>query len=134
MLFLAAVDDAVPQHLAVHLLLDNCITHQHAEVQRWLDRHHRFHLLFAPTSGSWLTLAEQWLRGLADTAPRGSFNSVPALIAAIENDTSGSESVAAQQNATAAKSPTRFVWTAGTPAIQVAVHGSHRTLAHAAGQ
>jgi len=37
----------------IHLILDNYATHKHKNVQRWLKRHNRFHLHFAPTS-SWL--------------------------------------------------------------------------------
>ena len=131
--FLATLDESVPQHLAVHLVMDNCITHQHADVQRWLDRHHRFHLLFAPHSDSWLGLAEQWLRGLCDTAPRGSFNSVPALIAAIEADSSGTEPVVAQRT-TAPTGSSGFVWTASARTILAGVRGGQRTLAVAVGQ
>jgi DDE superfamily endonuclease len=54
-------------------------------VQRWRARHKRFHFHFTPTS-SWLNLVERWFRELTDKAlRRGSFNSVPDLIAAIED-------------------------------------------------
>jgi hypothetical protein len=55
-------------------------------VQNWLRRHPRFHLHFTPTSSSWLNLVERWFRGLTDKRiRRGSFESVPKLIAAIED-------------------------------------------------
>jgi transposase len=83
--FLRTIDREVPKHLAVHLILDNYATHKHPDVERWLRRHKRFHLHFTPTSSSWLNLVERWFRELTDKAlRRGSFSSVPALIAAIE--------------------------------------------------
>ena len=70
----------------MHLIVDNYATHKHPDVQRWLARHQRFHLHFTPTSSSWLNLVERWFRELTDKAlRRGSFNSVPDLIAAIED-------------------------------------------------
>lgn len=84
--FLRTIDREVPKGLAVHLILDNYATHKHPDVQRWLRRHKRFHLHFTPTSSSWLNLVERWFRELTDKAlRRGSFNSVPALITAIED-------------------------------------------------
>ena len=84
--FLRTIDREVPKGLAVHLILDNYATHKHPDVQRWLGRHKRFHLHFTPTSSSWLNLVERWFRELTDKAlRRGSFNSVPALITAIED-------------------------------------------------
>jgi transposase len=83
--FLRTIDREVPKHLAVHLILDNYATHNHPDVQRWLGRHKRFDLHFTPTSSSWLNLVERWFRELTDKAlRRGSFNSVPGLITAIE--------------------------------------------------
>jgi hypothetical protein len=54
-------------------------------VQRWLARHPRFKVHFIPTSSSWLNLVERWFGDLTGKAVRrGSFASVPDLIAAIE--------------------------------------------------
>ena len=66
--FLRTIDNQVPKHLAVHLILDNYATHNHPDVQRWLGRHQRFHLHFTPTSSSWLNLVERWFRELTDKA------------------------------------------------------------------
>lgn len=33
------IDAAVPDDLAVHLILDNYRTHKHAKVQTWLTKH-----------------------------------------------------------------------------------------------
>ena len=84
--FLRTIDREVPHGLAVHLILDNYATHKHADVDRWLRRHKRFRLHFTPTSSSWLNLVEHWFRELTDKAlRRGSFNSVPDLITAIQD-------------------------------------------------
>jgi hypothetical protein len=49
-----------------------------------MQRHPRFHLHFVPTSSSWLNLIERWFREITDKRiRRGSFRSVPELIAAI---------------------------------------------------
>lgn len=83
--FLRTIDREVPDHLAVHLIVDNYATHKHANVRAWLDKHPRFHLHFTPTSSSWLNLVERWFRELTDKAlRRGVFHSVPDLIESIE--------------------------------------------------
>jgi transposase len=105
--FLRTIDHEVPKALAVHLILDNYGTHKHPDVQRWLGRHKRFHLHFTPTSSSWLNLVERWFRELTDKAlRRGSFNSVPALIAAIEDYLEAHNG-----------DPKPFVWTATADSI-----------------
>ena len=105
--FLRTIDREVPKHLAVHLILDNYATHNHPDVQRWLGRHKRFDLHFTPTSSSWLNLVERWFRELTDKAlRRGSFNSVPGLITAIE------EYLEAHND-----DPKPFKWTATTESI-----------------
>jgi transposase len=84
--FLNTIDREVADGLAVHLILDNYSTHTHAEVDRWLKRHKRFHLHFTPTSSSWLNQVERWFRDLTDkNLRRGIFASVPDLIASIEH-------------------------------------------------
>ena len=105
--FLRTIDREVPKALAVHLILDNYATHKHPDVQRWLGRHKRFHLHFTPTSSSWLNLVERWFRELTDKAlRRGNFNSVPALIAAIEDYLEAHNG-----------DPKPFVWTATAESI-----------------
>lgn len=58
--FLTEIDDAVPSHLDVHLVLDNYATHKTPAVKRWLLRRPRYHLHFTPTSSSWLILVESF--------------------------------------------------------------------------
>ena len=116
--FLRTIDNQVPKHLAVHLILDNYGTHNHADVQTWLGRHQRFHLHFTPTSSSWLNLVERWFRELTDKAlRRGSFNSVPDLITAIE------EYLHAHND-----DPKPFVWTATAESILEKVRRGRVTL------
>jgi transposase len=86
LVFLRAIDRNVPKGLAVHLILDNYQTHKHPETVKWLSKHQRFHLHFTPTSSSWLNLVERWFRELTEkNIRRGSFPSVPDLIASIED-------------------------------------------------
>jgi transposase len=83
--FLRRVDREVPKELSIHMILDNYGTHTHDDVVRWLSRHKRFHLHHTPTSSSWLNLVERWFRELTEKRiRRGTFGSVPALVAAIE--------------------------------------------------
>src|SRR6266536_40328 len=84
--FLDKIDRETPPGFDLHLIVDNYSTHKHANVQRWLRRHPRFHIHFIPTSSSWLNLVERWFREITDKRiRRGSFQSVPELIAAIKD-------------------------------------------------
>ncbi len=80
--FLKTIDSEVPKGLQVHVILDNYSTHKHAEVQRWLSRHKRFHLHFTPTSNEpgrelvWHPHRQELRRGV--------FGSVNELIVSIE--------------------------------------------------
>lgn len=83
--FLRRLDQEFPAETPLHLIIDNYGTHKEESVQKWLARHPRFHFHFIPTSSSWLNLVERWFRELEDKCVRrGSFESVPELIAAIE--------------------------------------------------
>jgi transposase len=82
--FLRVIDDLTPKDREVHLIADNYATHKHAKVQRWLDRHPRFHIHFTPTSSSWLNMVERFFRDLTDKRlRRGVFHDVEELIMAI---------------------------------------------------
>ena len=81
--FLQLVAKAYPRR-QLHLVLDNYGTHTHAAVKAWLARHPRIHLHFTPTSASWMNLVEVFFSIITRQAiRRGSFPSVPDLIAAI---------------------------------------------------
>ena len=82
--FLAQIDASTPPDVDLHLIADNYATHKHPKVQRWLQRHPRFHMHFIPTSSSWLNLVERWFRDLTQQRiRRGVFHSVEQLQAAI---------------------------------------------------
>ena len=105
--FLKKIDADTPAELALHLIVDNYGTHKHPAVVRWLRRHPRMHLHFTPTSSSWLNLVERWFRELTTKRiRRGSFNSVPDLIATITD-------YLQQSN----QHPHIFVWTASAEKI-----------------
>jgi transposase len=82
--FLNLIDSAVPDHLEVHVVLDNSSTHKTPSIQRWLARHPRFTLHFTPTYSSWLNLVERWFAELTTKwIKRGSHRSVRDLVASI---------------------------------------------------
>jgi transposase len=84
--FMKLVEAETPQHLDLHVILDNYGTHKHPAVVRWLRRHPRVHFHFIPTSSSWLNLVERWFRDLTHKAiRRGAFASVRELINAIHD-------------------------------------------------
>jgi len=84
--FLDVVDANVPKDLAVHVILDNYITHKTKVVQNWLLDHPRFRLHFTPTSASWLNLVECWFSILTTRRlRRGSFTSRDSLEQAIQD-------------------------------------------------
>jgi len=105
--FLKKIDSETPPELDLHLIVDNYGTHKHPRVKSWLKRHPRFHLHFTPTSSSWLNLIERWFRELGQKClRRGSFSSVPALIAAIEEYLSNHN-----------QNPHVFLWSASVDTI-----------------
>lgn len=105
--FLRRLNREFPDRTPLHLIVDNYGTHKQLKVKAWLEKHPRFTLHFTPTGSSWLNLVERWFRDLTEKCVRrGDFNSVPLLIAAI-ND------YLAATNA----DPKPFVWHASAQAI-----------------
>lgn len=105
--FLRRLDQEFPQELTLHVVLDNYATHSEPRVKAWLQRHPRFQLHFTPTSSSWLNLVERWFREITEKRiRRGTFESVPELITAIE------EYLAASN-----EDPKPFIWHASVEAI-----------------
>jgi len=105
--FLKKIDNETPPELDLHLIVDNYGTHNHPRVKSWIKRHPRFYLHFTPTSSSWLNLIERWFRELSTKRlRRGSFASVPALIAAIEEYLSNHN-----------QNPRVFLWSASVDKI-----------------
>jgi transposase len=84
--FLTTIDREVPDHLDVHLVLDNASTHKTPAIHRWLLAHPRFTVHFTPTSSSWLNLVERWFAELTTKKlQRGAHTSVRALNTDIRN-------------------------------------------------
>ena len=82
--FLNLIDQAVPAHLEVHVVLDNSSTHKTPSIQRGLLRHPRFSLHFTPTYSSWLNLVERWFAELTTKwIKRSAHRSVRDLVNAI---------------------------------------------------
>jgi transposase len=82
--FLNIIDKNVPEHLDVHVVLDNVSTHKTPSIQRWLQRHPRFTFHFTPTYSSWMNLVERWFAELTNKwLRRGTHRSVRQLIASI---------------------------------------------------
>jgi transposase len=105
--FLRRLDQEFPQELALHMVLDNYATHSEPRVKAWLARHPRFHLHFTPTSASWLNLVERWFREITvKRIRRGDFQSVPELVAAID-----------EYLALTNQDPKPFIWHASVEAI-----------------
>lgn len=99
--FLDQVEQSTAADQAIHVILDNLSTHKSPPVRRWLRRHPRVQFHFIPTSSSWLNLVERWFGEITrDRIRRGTFESVPALVAAIED-------YLKHYN----EAPRRFVWT-----------------------
>jgi transposase len=100
--FLRLIDQTVSSQKHIHIICDNYATHKHPRVQRWLDRHKRFHVHFTPTSASWLNMIERFFRDLTQTRiRRGVFRDLEQLIMAI-----GDYIDRHNQN------PKPFIWTA----------------------
>lgn len=82
--FLGAVEDAVPEGLAVHLVMDNYATHKTPRIRRWLHRRPHWHVHFTPTGASWLNQVERFFAQISERRiRRGSFMSVAQLEEAI---------------------------------------------------
>ena len=99
--FLKTIEQCVPKHLDIHLVLDNYGAHKTAAVKAWFGKHRRFRLHFTPTSASWLNLVERFFAEITSKRiRRGAFASVAELEAAILDYLDG-------HNA----NPKPFVWT-----------------------
>jgi transposase len=100
--FLKVIDEVTPPDRQLYLIVDNYATHKHAKVQKWLKRHPRFHVVFTPTSSSWLNMVERFFRDLTQNRlRRGIFCDVEELIMAIGDYID-------KHN----KDPKPFIWTA----------------------
>lgn len=100
--FLKKIDSEIPEHLDIHLVVDNYATHNAPAVKRWFQRHPRYHLHFTPTGASWLNQVERFFAEITrKRIRRGTFKNVPQLEQAIYD-------YLAHHNL----NPTPFRWTA----------------------
>jgi transposase/transposase-like protein len=84
--FLRTIDDAVPEDLEIHLVMDNYITHKTKRAKAWLARHPRFHVHFTPTYSSWINQVERFFAILTERCiKRGVHRSTQALEQDIRN-------------------------------------------------
>ena len=117
--FLKKIENETPSGLDLHLIVDNYGTHKHPRVNSWLRRHPHFHLHFIPTSSSWLNMVERWFREITDKRiRRGTFKSVPDLIAAIKEYLENNN-----------QNPKVFVWTAPAEKILTKITKCKEALA-----
>ena len=117
--FLRVIDYVIPQNRQVHLIVDNYATHKHPKVQRWLQRHPRFHVHFTPTSCSWLHMVERFFRDLTQNRlRRGVFRDVEELITAIGDYIDHHN-----------RNPKPFIWTAKATDILEKVKRARSALA-----
>ena len=81
----SGISDVTPDAKQIYLVADNYSTHKHPKVQRWMQRHRRFHINFTPTSSSWLNMVERFFRDLTENRlRRGVFRDVEELVMAVE--------------------------------------------------
>ena len=100
--FLRMIDQTVPAGKEIYLICDNYSTHKHERVQRWLQKHKRFHVCFTPTSASWLNMVERFFRDITQNRiRRGVFQNLEQLIMAIGDYIDGHN-----------QNPKPFIWTA----------------------
>jgi transposase len=82
--FLDELDERVPNHLAVHLVLDNGSSHIANATRWWFYQHRRFHPHYTPSHASWLNQVELFFSILARRLlKRGEFASVADLVAKV---------------------------------------------------
>ena len=116
--FLRMIDQTVPAGKEIYLICDNYATHKHERVQRWLQKHPRFHVRFTPTSASWLNMIERFFRDLTtNQIRRGIFQDLEQLITAIGNYIDHHN-----------KNPKPFIWTAKANDILEKVTRAQTTL------
>ena len=56
--FLTELDQAIPAHLAIHLVMDNGSSHTSKATRAWLAAHPRFTVTYTPKHASWLNMVE----------------------------------------------------------------------------
>jgi transposase len=56
--FLTELDQTIPAHLKIHLLLDNGSSHTSKATRAWIAAHPRFTVTYTPKHASWLNMVE----------------------------------------------------------------------------
>ena len=116
--FLNAIENTVPKHKQVHVVLDNYRTQKHPKVVEWLGRYERFTFHFTPTSASWINAVEGFSAKLTNRRlKRGVFHSIVAHQAAVNRFVKE-----AKQNSKP------FRWTKDPDEIIAAVRRGHQAL------
>ena len=96
------IDQTVPADKEIYLICDHYSTHKHERVQRWLEKHKRFHVRFTPITASWLNMVERFFRDITQNRIRpGVFQDLEPLIMAIGDYIDGHN-----------QNPKPFIWTA----------------------
>src|SRR6201984_1883442 len=116
--FLKLIDQQSPPDLDIHIIADNYATHKHPRVNRWLQRHPRFHMHYTPTSSSWMNLVERFFGELTPFIGEKSFASTRELADAIITFLTA-------RNA----NPRRYVWKAKGEDILRKIDAARRALA-----
>ncbi len=74
--FLTEIDQALPAHLNIHLVMDNGSSHTSKATRAWLAEHPRFAVTYTPKHASWLNMVEIFFSILTQRMPRrGEFTS-----------------------------------------------------------
>jgi len=82
--FLAMLDQMIPPHLRIHLIMDNGSSHTSRATRAWLAAHPRLAVTYTPKHASWLNMIEQWFGVLTRRLlRRGDFTSRDDLDAKI---------------------------------------------------
>jgi transposase len=72
--FLRHIDNAVPEDLDVHLVMDNSSTHKTKMIRNWFAKRPRYHIHFTPTSSSWLNQVERFFAEITHKQIRRGFD------------------------------------------------------------
>ena len=56
--FLTELDQTIPTHLKIHLVLDNGSSHTAKATRAWISAHPRFTATYTPKHASWLNMVE----------------------------------------------------------------------------
>jgi len=116
--FLNLINQQSPPDLDIHIIADNYATHKHPRVNKWLQRHPRFHMHYTPTSSSWMNLVERFFAELTPFIGEKSFASTRELADAIITFLTARND-----------NPRRYVWKAKGEDILRKIDAARRALA-----